>query len=64
MTNTDTIHDRSHTPHHLQATLTSALAAIAVVPRKTLLVSIDDVLAVVWEFLNPGVAPCGRSSSV
>ena len=37
----DTVHDRSHTPHRLQTTLTPAQEAVAVVMRKTLLVSLD-----------------------
>ena len=41
----DSVHDRSHTPHRLQTTLTPAQEAVAVVLRKTLLVSIDDLLA-------------------
>jgi Integrase core domain len=53
------VHDRSHTPHRLQTTLTPAQEAVAVVLRKTLLVSIDDLLAVVREFLNPGVSRSG-----
>ena len=55
----DGVHDRSHTPHRLQTTLTSAQEAVAVVLRKTLLVSIDDLLAVVREFLNPEVSRSG-----
>ena len=55
----DTVHDRSHTPHQLQTTLTPAQEAVAVVLRKTLLVSIDDLLAVVREFLNPEVSRSG-----
>jgi transposase-like protein len=55
----DTVHDRSHTPHRLQTTLTPAQEAVAVVLRKTLLVSIDDLLAVVREFLNPDVSRSG-----
>ena len=55
----DTMHDRSHTPHRLQTTLTPAQEAVAVVLRKTLLVSIDDLLAVVREFLNPEVSRSG-----
>ncbi len=51
----DTVHDRSHTPHRLQTTLTPAQEAVAVALRKTLLVSLDDLLAVVREFLNPNV---------
>jgi transposase-like protein len=45
----DKVHDLSHTPHRLQTTLTPAQEAVAVVLRKTLLVSIDDLLAVVRE---------------
>ena len=53
------MHDRSHTPHRLQTTLTPAQEAVAVVLRKTLLVSLDDLLAVVREFLNPEVSRFG-----
>ena len=55
----DSVHDRSHTPHRLQTTLTPLQEAVAVVLRKTLLVSIDDLLAVVREFLNPEVSRSG-----
>ena len=55
----DSVHDRSHTPHRLQTTLTPAQEAVAVELRKTLLVSLDDLLAVVREFLNPNVSRSG-----
>ncbi len=55
----DSTEDRSHTPHRLQTTLTPAQEAIAVALRKTLLVSLDDLLAVVREFLNPQVSRSG-----
>ena len=55
----DSVHDRSHTPHKLQITLTPAQEAVAVVLRRRLLVSIDDLLAVVREFLNPQVSRSG-----
>ena len=55
----DSVHDRSHTPHRLQTTLTPAQEAVAVVLRKTLLVSLDDLLAVVREFLNLEVSRSG-----
>jgi len=55
----DGVHDRSHTPHQLQTTLTPAQEAVAVVLRTTLLVSLDDLLAVVREFLNPEVSRSG-----
>lgn len=42
----DSVDDRSHTPHRVQTTLTLAQEAAAVVLRKTLLVSLDDLLAV------------------
>ena len=39
--------------------MTPAQEAVAVVLRKTLLVSLDDLLAVVREFLNPEVSRSG-----
>jgi len=51
--------DHSHTPHRLQTTLTPAQGAVAVALRRALLVSIDDLLAVVREFLNPEVSRSG-----
>ena len=51
--------DHSHTAHHLQTTLTPVQEAFAVSLRKTLLVSLDDLLAVVREFLNPDVSRSG-----
>ena len=53
------MHDRSHTPHRLQTTLTPAQEAVAVALRRALLVSLDDLLAVVREFLNPDVSRSG-----
>ena len=53
------VHDRSHTPHRLQTTLTPAQEAVAAVLRRTLLVSIDDLIAVVREVLNPQVSRSG-----
>ena len=55
----DSVQDRSHTAHRLQTTLTLAQEAVAVSLRKTLLVSLDDLLAVVREFLNPDVSRSG-----
>ena len=57
--NRDSIHDRTHTPHRLQTTLTPAQEAVAVALRKTLLLPLDDLLAVVREFLNPQVSRSG-----
>jgi transposase-like protein len=55
----DSVLDRSHTAHRLQTTLAPAQEAIAIALRKTLLVSLDDLLAVVREFLNPDVSRSG-----
>ncbi len=55
----DRVHDRSHTRHRLQTTLTPAQEAVAVALRKNLLVPIDELLAVVREFLNPEVSRSG-----
>ena len=55
----DSVEDRSHTPHRLQTTLTPAQEMVAVALRKTLLVSLDDLLAVVREFLNPNASRSG-----
>ena len=59
----DSVHDRSHTPHRLQTTLTPAQEAVAVVLRRTLLVSIDDLLALAigLEPMAPPMARCGSS---
>ena len=53
------MHERSHTPHRLQTTLTPAQEAVAVVLCKTLLVQLDDLLAVVGGFVNPEVSRFG-----
>jgi hypothetical protein len=55
----DSVHDRSHTPQSLQTTLNPAQEAVAVALRKTLLVSLDDLLAVVREVLNPDTSRSG-----
>lgn len=51
--------DRPHTAHRLQTTLTPAQEAIVVELRKTLLLSLDDLLAVTREFINPDVSRSG-----
>jgi transposase InsO family protein len=55
----DSVLDRSHTPHRLQTTLTPAQEAVAVELRRLLLLPLDDLLAVVREFLNPQVSRSG-----
>ena len=59
--NRDSAADRSHTPHRLQTTLTPAQEAVAVALRKTLLVSLDDLLALAigLEPMAPSMARCG-----
>ena len=51
--------DRSHTAHRLQTTLTPAQEAIAVELRRTLLLPLDDLLAVTREFLCPAASRSG-----
>ena len=55
----NSVEDRSHTPHRLQTTLSPAQEAVAVALRKTLQISLDDLLAVVREFLNPRATRSG-----
>lgn len=55
----DDVQDRSHTPHRLQTTLTPAQEAVAVALRTMLLLPLDDLLAVVREFVNPNVSRSG-----
>ena len=47
--------DRSHTAHHLQTVLTPAQETVVVHLRRTLLLPLDDLLAVTREFICP---PC------
>lgn len=52
-------HDRSHTAHRLQTRMTPAQEAIAVYLRRNLLLPLDDLLAVIREFLCPTVSRSG-----
>jgi transposase InsO family protein len=52
-------HDRCHTAHRLQTNLTPAQEAIVVYLRRTLLLPLDDLLAVTREFLCPTVTRSG-----
>jgi len=54
--------NRSHTAHQLATTLTPAQEAVAVELRRMLLLSLDDLLAVAREFLNPDVSRSGLDS--
>lgn len=51
--------NRSHTALQLAATLTRPQEAVAVELRRVLLLSLDDLLAVTREFLNPDVSRSG-----
>jgi transposase InsO family protein len=51
--------DRSHRPHTLHATLSPAQEAIAVELRRTLWLPLDDLVAVVREFVHPAVSRSG-----
>lgn len=51
--------DRSHTAHRLQTTFTPAQEVIVVYLRRTLLLPLDDLLAVTREFLCPEVLRSG-----
>ena len=52
-------HDRSHTAHKLQTTLSPAQEIVAVELRRTLLLPLDDLLAVTREFMCPAVSRSG-----
>jgi transposase InsO family protein len=52
----DDVQDRSHTPHRLQTTLTPAQEAVVVELRRLLLLPLDDLLAVIHEFLHPSLS--------
>jgi transposase InsO family protein len=55
----DSVADRSHTAHRLQTTLTPAQEAIVVQLRKTLLLPLDDLVAVTREFICEKVTRSG-----
>lgn len=55
----DFVHDRSHTPHRLQTTLTPAQEAVVVELRKTLRLPLGDLLVVTREFINEAVSQSG-----
>lgn len=55
----DDVHDRSHTAHRLQTTLTEAQEAVVVELRRSLLLPLDDLLVITREFLNPDASRSG-----
>ena len=57
--NRDFVEDVSHTAHRLQTTLTPAQEGVVVELRKLLLLSLDDLLVVTREFINPAVSRSG-----
>ncbi|MBV1928836.1 MAG: hypothetical protein KUG81_04925 [Gammaproteobacteria bacterium] len=52
----DFVEDASHAAHRLQTTLSSAQEIVVVELRKLLLLSLDDLLVVTREFINPDVS--------
>ena len=52
----NSVEDRPHTPHRIRATLTPEQEAIVVCLRRTLLLPLDDLLAVVREFINKEIS--------
>ena len=57
--NRESPEDLSHRPHKLNTTLTPAQEAIAVELRCMALLPLDDLVAVVREFINPDVSRAG-----
>jgi transposase InsO family protein len=55
----DTTTDASHRPHRIHATLTPAQEVLVVSLRKSLLLPLDDLLAVTHEFINEDVSRSG-----
>ena len=55
----DDAQDRSHRPHKLCTTLNPAQELLAVELRRTLLLPLDDLLAVIREFINADVSRSG-----
>lgn len=53
------VEDRSHRPHKLHTTLTEAQEWIVVELRKMLLLSLDDLVVITREFINPAVSRSG-----
>ena len=54
-----TVEDGSHTPHRLQTTLNAGQEEIVVYLRTHLRLSLDDLLAVVREFIEPAMSRSG-----
>ncbi|MBF8271830.1 MAG: integrase catalytic protein [Magnetococcales bacterium] len=54
--NRDSVDDKSHCPRNIQTDLTEAQEGIIVLVRTTLLLPLDDLLAVIREFLLPDLS--------
>lgn len=54
--NRDSFEDGSHRPNKLHTTLTQAQEAVVVSLRELLLLSLDDLLVIAREFLNPALS--------
>ena len=52
----DTVQDGSHTAHRLQTTLNAAQEELVIYLRTQLLLPLDDLLAVIKEFIEPGMS--------
>lgn len=52
----DTVQDSSHTAHRLQSTLNAGQEALVIYLRTRLLLPLDDLLAVIHEFLEPAMS--------
>ena len=52
----ETVTDGSHTAHRLQTTLNAAQEALVIYLRTKLLLPLDDLLAVVREFIEPAMS--------
>jgi transposase InsO family protein len=54
-----TSEDASHRPHNMQTTLSSEQETLVVALRRMLLLSLDDLVAVVKEYINPDASRAG-----
>ena len=52
----EVVHDASHTAHRLQTTLNAGQEELVVYLRTKLLLPLDDLLAVVHEFIQPAMS--------
>ncbi|MGI9211748.1 MAG: IS481 family transposase [Methylococcaceae bacterium] len=51
--------DASHRPHHLQTTLSPAQETLVVELRRTLYLSLDDLVAIIREYIHPQASRAG-----